>query len=332
MEEQNSIFNTQYTHYEEIINEFYEQPSALLPTLETPINIHEFDESINSSFKNGNFDIASTQENIIIADISESSGQPNNNNNMERAINNTFQLDEAKLRSLLSQWNLEYLNDVCLGTNNISLIFFIVVNKYLLFETVDKYNNLYYLFCIVEQKISVDILKIIKLHHIERLLRGFDLGTQIIFEHKLEEWRELIKCPLDTFCLPDSRKRDFINKSPTSISPTDSLNTTPTSVRFMPYDRSSTNENSCTIMLSTILSNSSRGKGLVDYYNKFSSFHEDQRSVLIFLIAQYYEEKGVKMSLTASYQLEQQILERFPSEKLVIYKTLRHDQFYIFIF
>jgi len=71
-------------------------------------------------------------------------------------------------------------------------------------------------------------------------------------------------------------------------------------------------------MLSDILNETSRGKGLVDYYNKFLGFHEDQRSVLISLIAHYYEEKGVKMSLAASYQLEKQTLERFPSEKLVI--------------
>ena len=88
----------------------------------------------------------------------------------------------------------------------------------------------------------------------------------------------------------------------------------------MPYHRSTpTPEKSCIgMMLSDVLNETSRGKGLVDYYNKFLGFHEDQRSVFISLIAHYYEDKGVKMSLAASYQLEQLILERFPSEKLVI--------------
>lgn len=86
----------------------------------------------------------------------------------------------------------------------------------------------------------------------------------------------------------------------------------------MPYERPPTPDN-CTITLSQILNDTSRGKGLVNYYNKFSQFHEDQRSILISLIAQHYEEKGIKMSLTTSYQLEKQILERFPTEKLVIY-------------
>jgi len=159
----------------------------------------------------------------------------------------------------------------------------------------------------------VDILKIIKRHHIERLLKGCDLGTQILFEHKLEEWRQSIGSTLDSV-QQESTSR---STSSSSISPTDGLSNQ-TSIRFMPYERSPTPVDNCTIMLSHILNDTSRGKGLVHYYNKFSQFHEDQRSILISLIAQHYEEKGVKMSLTTSYQLEKQILERFPSEKLVI--------------
>jgi len=160
----------------------------------------------------------------------------------------------------------------------------------------------------------VDVLKIVKRYKIERLLKGFDLGMQFKFEDKLEKWRESIGIPLSPV------DQDFRSTSSSSISSTRGSNTkTPT--RFMPYQRSTPSpDNACIgMMLADILNETSRGKGLVDYYNKFLSFHEDQRSVLISLIAHYYEEKGVKMSLTASYQLEKQILERFPSEKLVIY-------------
>jgi len=154
-------------------------------------------------------------------------------------------------------------------------------------------------------------------YHIERLLKGFDLGTQILFENKLEEWRESIGIPMSPVYL------DFQGTSSSSSSSNTSNTNTPS--RFSPYQKSipyqrstPSPDNSCTIVLSDILNETSRGKGLVELYNKFSNFHEDQRSIPISLIAQYYEEKGVKMSLAASYQLEQQILERFPPEKLVI--------------
>ena len=95
---------------------------------------------------------------------------------------------------------------------------------------------------------------------------------------------------------------------------------TQTPVTTITHEEISSPDNSSTIQLSTILNETARGKGIVEYFNKFSSFHEDQRSILISLIAQYYEEKGVKMSL--SDQLEREILERFPSEKLVTYNCI----------
>jgi len=170
---------------------------------------------------------------------------------------------------------------------------------------------MFYVF--LAKNVFVDTLKVIKRHHIERLLNVCDLGIEIQFEHKLEEWRQSIGILLDSV-QPNSNSR---SSPSSSISPTDGLDNR-TSMRYMPYERSPTPDN-CTIMLSHILNDTSRGKGLVNYYNKFSQFHEDQRSILISLVAQHYEEKGVKMSLTTSYQLEKQILERFPSEKLVKY-------------
>ncbi|KAK5648075.1 hypothetical protein RI129_002967 [Pyrocoelia pectoralis] len=49
----------------------------------------------------------------------------------------------------------------------------------------------------VEQNVSVDMLMIIKRHHIKDLLANFDMGTIIMFEHNLEEWRQSIGLPLD---------------------------------------------------------------------------------------------------------------------------------------
>lgn len=37
---------------------------------------------------------------------------------------------------------------------------------------------------------------VIKRHHIFSLFKHFDFGTKILFEHKLEEWRNSIGIPL----------------------------------------------------------------------------------------------------------------------------------------
>lgn len=46
-------------------------------------------------------------------------------------------------------------------------------------------------------------------------------------------------------------------------------------------------------------------------------FQEEQRNILVGLIATFYEDKLVHLSLSTSYRLEKEILERFPSQKLV---------------
>lgn len=54
---------------------------------------------------------------------------------------------------------------------------------------------------------------------------------------------------------------------------------------------------------------------LVEYYKKYAKFEDEQRS-LINTCAHFFEENNIKMSMSASYRLEKEILE-FPTEKLV---------------
>lgn len=155
-----------------------------------------------------------------------------------------------------------------------------------------------------------------KRHHIERLLKNRDLGTQILFEHRLEEWRKALDLPLgyqsgDNFSLyqPNNTER--------SASPCSRPSSSSTTNRFTPYSRMLSPIPAVCVTLATILNESSRGTMIVDYYNKFGKFQDYQRTMLISLIAAHYQEKGVKMSLVTSHKLESEILERFPSEKLV---------------
>ncbi|KAK4873245.1 hypothetical protein RN001_015274 [Aquatica leii] len=67
---------------------------------------------------------------------------------------------------------------------------------------------------------------------------------------------------------------------------------------------------------------------LVETYNKFGKFDEEQRNSLITLIAKFFEDKSLKMSSAASYKIEREILERFPSEKLEYYRTSKRGRLY----
>lgn len=54
-----------------------------------------------------------------------------------------------------------------------------------------------------------------------------------------------------------------------------------------------------------------------EYYKEHKEFQEEQRVVLINTIAQFFDEKDLNLPLATSYRLEQEIVDRFPSEKLV---------------
>lgn len=229
-----------------------------------------------------NFNLSNPQD-VIIADISYSTPTLLNTS-FENATHTltSKESEEINLRSLLTKWNLASLTDH-----------------------------------FISQNVFVGILKIMKRHHIERLLRNFDMGTQILFEHNLEQWRESLGLPLGYSSSEVYSSRNLYS-SPSSPSVSSSGRLTPTRYST-PYARPTSPENntSSSIQLATILNQSSRGSILIEYYNKFSKFQDDQRSLLVTLIAQYFQEKGVKMTLAASHKIEREIIERFPAEKLV---------------
>ncbi|KAF5303243.1 hypothetical protein FQR65_LT18998 [Abscondita terminalis] len=174
-----------------------------------------------------------------------------------------------------------------------------------------------------DENVFIPVLKVIKQCHIEKLLKNFDMGTQITFEDNLEKWRNSIGLPL-TNVIEANRNRtcspfDNISSPSTSYSASRECSPVP-SVSFQ-----TSNSPDQYISLGNILSESSKGLMLTEYFNKFKKFQEDQRILLIALIASYYEEKSVQLSLSSSYRIEKEILERFPTEKLVLlasYKSL----------
>lgn len=170
-----------------------------------------------------------------------------------------------------------------------------------------------------------------KRHHIKFLMKKFDMATWITFEHHFEQWRDSIGMPLSAYSFSNA-------PSPTSSIGTVSRPQTPQSENhFSPYQlfpnspSLNDNESSTSIPLCTILESSTRGTMLVESYNKHGKFDEEQRNSLITLIARCFEDKSIKMSLTASYKVEKEILERFPSEKLVkfIFQEKNFKKFFL---
>ncbi|EZA60682.1 hypothetical protein X777_14109 [Ooceraea biroi] len=166
------------------------------------------------------------------------------------------------------------------------------------------------------ENVVLKILKIMKRYHIEKLLKSFDLGTQILFEDNLEKWRNSLNLPLTT---PNMNFSNLTRSSSPALS-TESVPSTSRSLRFSPYRRE--NERSPTpketnIPLSTVLNETSKGIMLIEYYKKYGKFEDEQRSLLINTCAHFFEENDIKMSMAANYRLEEEILERFPTEKLV---------------
>ncbi|CAG9865094.1 unnamed protein product [Phyllotreta striolata] len=157
----------------------------------------------------------------------------------------------------------------------------------------------------------------IKPHHIERLLKQFDMATQITFEYNLELWRQYdTASPLDGILLAGPERSTSRQLSESSrVSPYPSRCSTPDSEPIR-------------VLLSDILNESAKAKVLVEYYNKFQIFKEEQRNSLINVVAHYFEDKGITMSLAASFAIERDIIEKFPTEKLDYYRTTKRGKIY----
>lgn len=133
----------------------------------------------------------------------------------------------------------------------------------------------------------------------------FTVGTQVIFDRHLTKWRKsMSELPLNEVTEASSSTR--------TSSPTFSVMSTAT------INPSAKETEKCdTVTLPTILMNTQKGLRLAEYYDTHKEFKQEHRSALINVIAEYFVDKNVHMSIKNSYTLEGQLLERFPSEKIV---------------
>ncbi|XP_061395976.1 uncharacterized protein LOC133331608 [Musca vetustissima] len=72
-----------------------------------------------------------------------------------------------------------------------------------------------------------------------------------------------------------------------------------------------------------------RGIAIVKYYEQHQGFTTSQRSELIRVICDFFEEHEYNLSLQISYKLEREIFQMFPSEKLQYYRTEKRGKIYV---
>lgn len=162
---------------------------------------------------------------------------------------------------------------------------------------------------------DVNVLKCIECHHLPRILRPFKYTTLIKFERNLRMWRESIGAPLYLYSQSHfGAIQRCTSPSVSSAFSESSLPRTSTTPR--------TDSPTKTVTLSTILSSNANGTALAESYDVYHRFNEKQRWQLVTVIAQYFDINKVHLDLGATYNLEKEIVERFPTEKLVkfIYK------------
>lgn len=134
-------------------------------------------------------------------------------------------------------------------------------------------------------------------------------GDKVMFKHNFDKWKL-------NACLPtnDTSKSTIVGISP---SPTFSC----TSITENDVENPKIN-------VMDILKQHKTGCKILEFYAKNNKITADQRAMLISIIVEYFESNDIHMYIQASYNVENQILKLFPTEKLEYYRTERRGKIY----
>ncbi|VVC41518.1 Hypothetical protein CINCED_3A016863 [Cinara cedri] len=134
---------------------------------------------------------------------------------------------------------------------------------------------------LLDQLIDMKVLSIMKSEHVNELLNEFPLGIKILFNHYLENWQ--------------NTQNVLSNK----------INTKSV------HEESAFDIN---INLSDILTTSSTGTMIIDYYKTNNKFNDNIRSLLVETVINYIITKKIPMSVNLANYFGNQIVKMFPSE------------------
>lgn len=163
-----------------------------------------------------------------------------------------------------------------------------------------------------------------KPRHIRHLLKDCKIGEQILFEHNVGQWRNSIGIAFDNEI--QMTKNDGKSEEPRSMSIIASRVPSYTSNR--PSSRTPEPSESEAVTLSDVLSNH-HGNLLIERYACQNCFKDDERLMLIKLVAKYFEDNNIHLSLATSYRMEEEIVARFPTEKAEFYRAGKRGKIYV---
>ncbi|XP_075170165.1 uncharacterized protein LOC142242486 [Haematobia irritans] len=181
-----------------------------------------------------------------------------------------------------------------------------------------SWNSEHVLDILKNENINIEVLKIINEEQVKELTQNWKIGDKAVFLHHLRKWRT----DLDT----------LFSQYPTVLFSNSSQkeNSAPSSPAMsFKGDLAANTDGTTNINVMNILTSSSLGTKILKEYNKNKYLPDDHRNLIIKIIVQYFQTNSIRMCLQTSYDLEEQILHIFHTEKLEFYRTERRGKIYM---
>ncbi|KNC23851.1 hypothetical protein FF38_05618 [Lucilia cuprina] len=145
-------------------------------------------------------------------------------------------------------------------------------------------------------RITIDVLPILKPHHISKLFNNSHIADEAKFELHLDKYKENVnKQEYQMTGNGDKRKYTPIRNN---------------------------------FSVSDILDNTQSGKLILKYYSKHNTLHDEQRTLLITTISKYLLESGIECSVSSCAGLEKEVCSIFPTEKIEFYQSGNRGKIY----
>lgn len=153
---------------------------------------------------------------------------------------------------------------------------------------------------------------------LEELTISWILGDKFLFTFHFQKWREELNLPVSM----QHNSKNMLNPS------TSSTMSSPKTGNSQSTLDSSDVDDAPVARLVDILREHHSGKVLLETSSTEKLLTDEERQLIISLIAQHFHKNNLPMSLSTSYKLEKEILDMFPKEKLDYYRTERRGKIY----
>lgn len=138
----------------------------------------------------------------------------------------------------------------------------------------------------------MDVLKVLKPHHVQKLFADSPVGDEALFESNLERWKAASNVDVNTFC-----------NTKLILEPSDQNHLTVNKDKYFSVKQ--------------FLDTTKSGKMIQKYYIQHNILHEEQRNLLVNTIANFLQENGFECSIAKCSTIQKEICSIFPTEKEV---------------